>query len=35
MVIGFLIVGTTFVQVVLLLMGNYIFGYEGECLLFF
>ena len=32
MVNGFLIVGTTFVRVVLLLMGNYLFGYEDECL---
>ena len=35
MVVGFLIVGTTFVQVVLFLMGNYLFGYEDEHLLLF
>ena len=35
MVIGFLIVGTTFSQVVLLLMENYLFGYEDEHLLLF
>ena len=35
MVIRFLIASTTFVQVVLLLMENYLFDYEDERLLFF
>ena len=35
MVIELLIVGTIFAQVVLLLMENYLFGYEDEHLLFF
>ena len=35
MVIGFLIIGTTFAQVVLFLMENYLFGYEDEHLLLF
>ena len=30
-----MIIGTIFAQVVLLLMKNYLFGYEGEHLLFF
>ena len=34
-VIGFLIIGTTFVQVMLLLMENYLFGYKDEHLLLF
>ena len=33
--VGFLIIGTIFAQVVLLLMENYLFGYEGEHLLLF
>ena len=35
MIIGFLIVDTIFVQEVLLLVGNYLFGYGGELLLLF
>ena len=35
MVIGIMIVGTIFVQVVLLLIENYLLGYEGEPLLLF
>ena len=35
MVIEFLIVGTTFVQVVFFLMGNYLFGYKDERFLLF
>ena len=35
MVVRFLIIGTTYAQVVLLLMENYLFGYEDEHLLLF
>ena len=35
MVIGLLIVGTIFVQVVLLSMGSYLCCYEGEHLMLF
>ena len=35
MVIGFLIIGTTFAQRMLFLMENYLFGYEDEHLLLF
>ena len=35
MVIGFLIIGTTFAQMVLLLMENCLLGYEDKHLLLF
>ena len=34
MIVGFLIIGITFVQVLLLLMENYLFGCEDEHPLF-
>ena len=33
--VGFLRIGSTFAQVVLFLMENYLFGYEGEHLVLF
>ena len=35
MAIGLLLIGTTFVQVVLLSMENYLYYYEGEFFLLF